>query len=1070
MSTPKRPRRSTASSQASQRKTMKLNQSFSDRMKARKLTRQTRKAEYLATLPKERLKRLLYRLHPKRVAKYWFSREGAIMALKITGVGIVALFLIIVGLFAYFRKDLPKIKDLNSDKVGGSITYYDRSGKTVLWQDYGAVKRVAVPGDEISPYMKQATIAIEDKDFYKHGAFDLRGIIRAGLHDAIGGGGQQGGSTITQQLVKNDQGWTYDHSYSRKAKEIILAVELEREYSKDDILTGYLNVAPYGSVDRGAEAAARDYFGVSAKDLSLAQAAMLASIPKAPTAYSPYSDPKYNPGVTENDFNAPALIGRQQYVLQKMVDQHMITQKQANDAKKVDVLAQIHTLAPSKYDGIKAPYFVLAAKSELQQRFGAAAVERGGWKVITTLNLDLQNLAEQQVSKGMAAVRARGGDDAAFAAEDVKTGQMVALVGGVDFTNPTYGKLNFGHDVKVSPGSSFKPYDAVTLINNNNNVGAGSVLYDAQGALPGWPCQDKTRPTKTGDNSKKCLWDYDFNYPGPITLRYALGGSRNVPWVKAMLSSDPSDKCNTGDVVNCSHTQSINKTISTADALMGNTHGYVCYPPGTDVFSAGSQDESQCYGSAAIGDGAYIHLDDHVNGLASLARLGNVLPRTYILRITDAGNKVVSQWTPPKGKQVVKQDAAYIVDDMASDPNASYLGGSCTDTSCSSPNNGKYHRYKGWHFAIKTGTTNDGFDGLMASWSTQYATVTWVGSHTRTVTMRPYMEDMTGPIERGWMQTAHDMLNTKPVNWQAPSDIKTLPAFIVRNHVGLGSREPSPTNDIFPSWYVGGNKSSASTSQTLDKVSGKVATSCTPALAKDVQSNANVFSWNVDIFNNGKPNVSSATTSTTNSSKPAATDDVHNCNDPPPLVSVSVAGDTCGPGACTITVTASQQSGGHPLSGGSYTTAPAGTITVQLGGQNICSIAIPDTANDVYSDSSCSYTPTSAQTATLTATVTDSVLYQGTGTSDPINFTVATTPVVQQLKLNPVTYVGGIAQISWSGGTGPYTVYKTAGHTAIATCTNVVTGTSCAASLPHNTPITVEDSSSPKLTDSGTTP
>ena len=243
-------------------------------------------------------------MQPKRVAQYWFSREGGIMALKIIGVSIVVGFFLTIGLFAYFRKDLPKIKDLSGDSLGGNITYYDRTGQTVLFNDYNSVKRIPVENKNISPYIKKATVAIEDKDFYKHGAFDVRGIMRAAYHDASGSSGSvQGGSTITQQLVKLNENWTDNRTVTRKVKELILAVELEREYSKDDVLTGYLNIAPYGGQEYGVESAARDYFQTSAKDLTLAQAAMLAAIPQAPSYYSPYAGNKYNPAVTGDTFN-----------------------------------------------------------------------------------------------------------------------------------------------------------------------------------------------------------------------------------------------------------------------------------------------------------------------------------------------------------------------------------------------------------------------------------------------------------------------------------------------------------------------------------------------------------------------------------------------------------------------------------------------------------------------------------------------------------------------------------------------------------------------------------------------
>jgi membrane peptidoglycan carboxypeptidase len=939
-------------------------------MRARQQARDARKAAYLSTLPKNPFLRALYRLHPKRVIRYWFSREGLITALKVTGVGIVVIFIATIGVFAYFRKDLPKIKDISGDNLGGSITYFDNTGKTVLWQDYDAVKRIPVQSNQISNYMKQATVAIEDKDFYHEGAFNFTGIARAAKHDVLGGGGSlQGGSTITQQLVKLNEQWTANRTITRKIKELILAVELSREYSKDDILTGYLNVAPYGGVEYGVEAAARDYFNTDAEHLTLAQAAMLAAIPQSPAYYSPYSSPDYNKEITANYFGKDDLLARQRYILDQMVAQHMISKQQADEAKAVDVLAQVHPLN-SKYQGIKAPYFVLAAKQELERKYGSQTVQRGGWQVTTTLDMNLQTEAEKLVASNFRNVQNLTGnaaDEEALVAEDVQKGQIVALVGGVDFTNKDYGQNNYAAGIKIPPGSSFKPYDYATFINNNTNVGAGSVLYDSQGPVPGYPCTNKKTPKQDPGNAN-CLWDYDLLYPGPITLRYALGGSRNVPAVKAMLSAVPND-------TSTDNVASVDKTIATASAMMDNPYiskTYNCY---ADVQLTQT---TQCHGAAAIGDGAYLYLDDHVNGLATLARLGVAIPRTFIIKITDSSNKNIYQWQQPQGKQVINKDTAYIVNDMASDPNASYLPGSCSSTNCTSY---KFHRYQGWHFAIKTGTTNDGFDGLMTSWSTKYAVVAWVGNHMRNVDLTKAhgtsMEYLTEPLVKGFMQYAHN--GQTPVNWQQPSDIKVLPAFVVRNHIHYGDIEPSPSNDLFPSWYQAPSTKNAS--QTIDKVSGKAATSCTPALAKLDQTNGNANTFSVDKFVSGGMNPNTITSS--------GTDDVHDCNDQPPTTSVTVASaanpakkDTCDP-TCTITVTVSK--GTRPLSGGSYTTAPAGTIVVTLDGQTINTQPIPADQSDVYSYSF-QYTTTSSTGGSLSVAATDSVLYQGT-TTDTLTLT-----------------------------------------------------------------------------------
>lgn len=965
--------------------TIKLHQSLGERIKARKNSQAAKKATYLSTLPKNPLKRVLYRMHPKRFFAYWFSREGGLMALKLAGIAIIIGFFLAVGVFAYFRKDLPKIKDLSGDKIGGSITYYDRTGQNVLWQDYGAVKRVPVPGDQISDYMRQATIAIEDKDYYKHGAFDVRGIMRAGLSDVTGSGPKQGGSTITQQLVKINQQWTNDRTLTRKVKELILAIELEREYSKADILNGYLNIAPYGGVQYGVETASRGYFGIGAKELSLPQAAMLAAIPKAPTTYSPYSDPKWNPSATDGLFDAEELLGRQQYILDQMANQKMITKDEAVAAKKVDVLAGVKPLT-TKYSSIKSPYFVLAAKKQLGQKYGPATVNRGGWKVITTLDTKLQQTAEDLVAKNLANARRAGADNEAIVAEDIATGQIVSLVGGVDFfADNDWKENNFASGIQLPPGSTFKPYDYTAFIDNNTNVGAGSVLYDTKGALPLYPC---TKQRISKDETGNCLQNYDFNYPGPITLRYALGGSRNVPAVKAMLSAVPND-------TSTNKVDSVNKTISTASAMMANPYtrgnAYNCYEQGDETLSQ----RTQCYGSSAIGDGAYLHLDDHVNGLGTLARLGKAIPRTYILKITDAGGKTVDEFKQPTGKQVIKADTAFIVNDMMADANASYL-----------PASFKFQNQKnGWKFAVKTGTTNDGYDGLMASWSSKYAVVSWVGHHTRRVELKSSMETLTSPLTRGWMEAAHADL--KPVAWEKPPTLKTMPAFIVRSKVSrLGEVVPSSATDLFPSTYQ--PKSSASTTQVTDRVSNKVATSCTPELARQNLSNSNASTWNVDLWNGGS-------TSPTNTASTAskATDDIHSCNDSPPSVTIT-APATCDAdeGGCTITATATQ--GTHLLSDPARA-QHGGTVNFIVNGQTVKTSNAADSPSTV----SFTYVPTANGPISITAQVIDSVLYQA---KDTANFTGAVAEALTVTSPTNDANVNGNVTVSWSGGKPGYNV------------------------------------------------
>src|SRR3990167_4421481 len=899
---------------------LKVHRSLGKRWAAMREGKSLRKVKRLRGLPKSRFKRLIWHIDPRHLAEYWFSRDGAITGLKILGVAIVAVFVLTLGVFAYFRKDLPDIS-VNGKNLGGSISYYDRTGQTLLWQDYDAIKRVPGADTEISQYVKDATVAIEDRDFYKHRGFDIKGIIRAAFNDIFKKGGTQGGSTITQQLVKLNHDWTNQRSIGRKIKEVILAVELERTYKKEEILTGYLNAAPYGGIDYGVQAAASDYFHKSAKDLNLAESAMLAAIPKSRAIYSAYN---------KDFFVRESFLGRYNYVLDSMVEIGKLSKDKAEEAKKVDILATVQP-QQTKYAGIRNPYFLLAAKNELTRKFvpqgGAGSSKIGGWKVITTMDLKLQELAEQQVNKGLVQVKRQGGDTAALAAEDVKTGQMVALVGGVDFTNPEFGQINYAQTL-IPPGSSFKPYDYTALIENSTNAGAGSVLYDVDQALPGYPCTNKAHPRQGGN----CLKNYDFRQPGPMTLRYALGGSRNIPAVKAIL------------------TTGVDKTIKTAEA-MGLRSGYKCYANNELTQT------TQCYGAAGIGDGAFLRLDEHVSGFATLSRMGQYIPPTYILKIYDAKSetKPFYEYKQPKPEQALRADTAYIVTDMISDPNASYF-----------PGGQKAQRYKGWNFALKTGTTNDAKDGWLIGYSTKYAAAVWVGHHSRQKAMSGFMENMTRPIWTGWMNETH--ANLKPENWTRPSTVQELPAFVVPPQVGFASVEPSRATDLYPSWYRPRGVTKTQDS-TLDKVSNKIATDCTPELAKQkVSGNTNADQFSIDIFYGANAIASGSVT---------ATDDIHNCSDQKPAITLTTTDNKDG----TYTLTATATAGSHAFSNASYPQYP-GTINFSVDGQVVKSY---NDLSDSPSTRSFSYSVTSGSHS-VTAQVIDSVLYDAISDTATITY------------------------------------------------------------------------------------
>jgi membrane peptidoglycan carboxypeptidase len=902
-------------------KTIKINQTLSDKSRQRREAKSLRKTERLKGMPKGRIKRVFFRLHPKRLYKYWFSRDGVLMGLKITGIGLVLVFFLLAGLFAYFRKDLPNLRDISGNNIGGSIQYFDRTGEVLLWEDYDAVKRVPIESDKISQYLKDATVAVEDRDFYSHNGFNVKGISRAAWNNAFGGS-TQGGSTITQQLVKlTTPGFSTEQTVARKIKELILAIELERSYSKSEILTGYLNAAPYGPIEYGVEVASKTYFGKSAIDLTIDEAALLASVPKSPPTYSPYGP----------YFNKEELLGRQDFIIDRMAELGYITNEERDTAKLVDTLATLKTRT-AKYTGIVAPHFVLAAKNQLESDLTHASYQRGGWKVITTIDMNLQKIAEEEVSSGLNQIERQKGDTAAFVAEDVETGQVVALVGGGDFNNKDRaGEINFAQQ-PLPPGSSFKPYDYLALIEHTNTAGAGSVLYDTQGPLEGYPCTIKILGRNRGGN---CLQDYDFRYPGPLSIRYALGGSRNVPAVKAML------------IVG------VDKTIETANSLglfdeERQVGGYKCYA------DEKLEEESPCYSSSAIGDGAFLSLDKHVHSFATISRNGNRLPQTYILKVADSEGKTITQWEPSAGVQAVRADSAYIVADMMSDPNASYMSR-------------KMHDYKGWDFSLKTGTTNDNKDGWLMGFSTKYAAGVWVGHHTRRIEMSGFMETMTQPIWGGFMQRAHD--NLEPVARQRPAGVQTLPAYVVRTHVGVSSREPSPSTDLFPSWYQKPGGGSPDEKQKIDKVSEKKATECTPPLAIEEVAEGNAAQYSSDPFYD----------SATNSQE---TDDIHKCEDIKPSISVAVFDN--GNGDYTIEV--SVGAGSHPIASEKF----SGSLTVSING----SVIIDGTKNIAGPGLfQFNYKSTLEETATVTARVTDSVLYEAQNSID-VPFELPSAPIV----------------------------------------------------------------------------
>jgi penicillin-binding protein 1A len=792
--------------------------------KTRKDTESRKKAEYLASLPKHPVKRFLYRLHPQRLASFWFSKNGGIMALKIAGVAILLVVLTVGALFAYYRKDLDQIQPGElAKRVQTTVTkYYDQRGPAggsaaLLWEDKGSGDyKLVVDGKDINKYMKEATVAIEDKDYYKHGGISVSGIFRSAINN-VGSGSTQGGSTLTQQLVKQvffppeeaqQRGLS---GIPRKIKEMILAVEVERMYDKPKILDLYLNESPYGGRRNGVESGAQTYFGVTAKDLTLPQAALLAAIPNNPSVYNPY-----------NTLGNDALVARQHKVLDNMADQGYITKAQADEAKKYPILDNLKPLA-DQYANIKAPHFVQMVRSELERKLGKATVGQGGLTITTTLNLDIQNKLEDSFDQmfnpdnpAYTGVPTRSGFvNGASTVEDTQTGQIVAMVGSRSYSYPGFGQDNAA-TAMIQPGSTIKPLVYSQLFSNQGagkpNYGSGSILAD-----------DNTMSGIYGAP----LHDADNKFLGGINVRKSLALSRNIPAVKAMYISDKN---------------SPGSTIKTIHA-MGNTS-----------YCTQGQD-TQAGLSSAIG-GCTNRQVDLVNSYATLGRMGVYKPQTDVLKVVNSRGEVLQQWKD-ESKQIIDPQVAYIMSDILSDDNARA---------------GLYgkHFYGLWipgvRTAVKTGTSDKGGqpkDIWNVAYSPSLTMGVWLGNPDTTV-LTSGNSSLPAKIIGQVLEYAHKTVYADQGKWNPANGGTwfTQPAGI-----------QSIGGELYPAWY---NKSQGSTNAklTFDRVSKKKATDCTPQAAK----------IDVDVVKTTDPITKKDSYLSTDGYDPAADDDAHVCGDATPTI------------------------------------------------------------------------------------------------------------------------------------------------------------------------------------------
>ncbi|HUT22455.1 MAG TPA: PBP1A family penicillin-binding protein [Candidatus Bipolaricaulota bacterium] len=557
-------------------------------------------------------------------------------------IGVICL----IGAFAWFSRDLPDPNKIMERDIAQSTKIYDRTGQTVLYEVHGEEKRTLVPIEEIPDTVKWATIAVEDKDFYKHHGFSYTGVLRA----VIFGGSRGGGSTITQQFVKNAI-LTSEKTYTRKIKELILSYQMEKKFTKDQILQMYLNEIPYGSVSYGIAAASQTFLGRDVRDLTLAESALLASLPQRPSYYSPYGS------------NQDELINRQHFVLDKMAEQGYITQEQADEAKKEEISFQ------QKSESIIAPHFVMYVKELLSEKYGEKTLEEG-LKVITTLDLDKQLIAEKAVTEG---VEARGEQygfsNAALISLDPKTGQILAMVGSKDFFDDSIdGQVNVTTRPR-QPGSSLKPMVYSALF--EKGFSPESILFDV---VTTFSTGGKPYTPHNYDNAER----------GPVSIRKALAGSLNTTAVKALYLSG------------------VDNVINLLEKF-----GYTSF-----------QDRSR-FGLALVLGGGEVELLEHANAYAVYANEGKYVPSVAILRIEDNGGQLIEEFEDPDPRDVIDPNISRMISSVLSDNEArAYVFGTQNPLTLG-----------GRPVAAKTGTTNDYRDAWTMGYTPNLVAGVWVGNN-----------------------------------------------------------------------------------------------------------------------------------------------------------------------------------------------------------------------------------------------------------------------------------------------------------------------------------------------------
>ncbi len=604
----------------------------------------------------------------------------------------LSTFFALLGIFFLWTTTLrvPDITSLENQVVPQSIEIYDRTGTVLLYTLNADSQRTVVPLSSVSPYVQDAVISMEDPTFYQNSGIAPKSILRALLVDISSLGFVQGGSTITQQVVKETI-LSSDKTISRKLKEWVLALKLTRTFSKDQILEIYLNQTPFGGNLYGVEQASETFFNEHASDVDIAQAAYLEAVLPAPSYYSPYGN------------NKAELDTRKNIVLQKMEQYGYITQEQMVAAENEQVAFQ-----PLRTTSITAPHFVFYVEQYLENKYGPSVLQQGGWKVITTLDANLQIQAEAAVQKwGTYNAKTYNASNAGLIAIDPTNGQILSMVGSRDYFDTSIdGNFNVTL-AQRQPGSAFKPFAYAEAFIKGYTP--NTVVFDV-------PTQFSTTCAWNNfSNTNGCYspGNYDNKFRGPMTLRDAIAQSINVPSVKVLYLAG------------------INDTLALAKSMGITTLG----------------DSSQ-YGLTLVLGGGEVTLLDMTSAYGVFATDGVHYPPVSVLKITDSQGNVVEDNTQPEGTQVLQSGIAEEINDVLSDPVARAPLGE-----------NEYMSFPGHDVAVKTGTTNNYRDAWTIGYTPNIVVGIWVGNNDDSSMSHKVSGFIVGPM---WNQVMQYALGTRP--------------------------------------------------------------------------------------------------------------------------------------------------------------------------------------------------------------------------------------------------------------------------------------------------------------------